>query len=542
MVHFVFVMQRNASFRLLSRLSCLLPCLLLAACYTAGPRPCIKQRASIDSPMHMEVSALMARAQSQYRQLGSSKSAALRAQYNETAEALLLKDYCRDRNLVTLQPELGTWYQSTTNGYVTPSYFDAIFPASKVVVEKILKPHYIEEGIGVSLVGWKKNPNSKPSPPDFMAPSGRAFNLTAVLTFQDGKPLWKLYEAKHTETVTIGSTAHGLAGDYTAADAIFWDRSQLRKNILEGLILPDRLLGDTGLYMDAPYDPNKIPILCVHGLKSSPDVFMIMANDLRQDRVIRSNYQFVYFYYPTGAPWLLTAIAFRDKIRELEQYARSKGGGENFNQTVILAHSMGGLISRTSTCSSPEPLYRTIYNKDIAQLRGSEHNRQAVRRALYYEPLTAPKRIVFMATPHKGSELADWRVVNLFSRIIQLPAELTYNVMNIAMDTGANLVQGNIDSFHLPTSLDQLSPQDRFIKAVPKLEFPSHMKVHSIIGARKGNPESDGVVDYWSSHLPPGQTESELIINSDHSVPFKKDAVTEVNRILKLHLKELGRN
>ncbi|WP_143183959.1 esterase/lipase family protein [Rubritalea squalenifaciens] len=477
-----------------------------------------------------------------YQKLRYSKSSNTISKYNETCEALLLQDSCRDKNLTSLPPEIGTWLESKTNGYITPSYFDAIFPATQVFTEKFYEDHYRKGGVGVPLVGWKKNGKGKPNPPDFMAPSGRAFNLTAILSFENGKPLWKLYQAKHTESVTIGQTSHTLSGDFTAADAIFWDRSILKKNILEGLILPDRIFGETGLYMDAPYDPTKIPVLCVHGLKSSPDAFMFMVNDLRQDQLIRQHYQFVYFYYPTGAPWMYTAATFRDKVRELENYARAMGGIDNFNQMVILSHSMGGLISRASTCVSPKPFYDAVYDREIHQLRGSQRNRNLVKRLLYYETLKAPKRIVFMATPHKGSSLADWRVVNLFSRLIQLPTELSYSVINAALDTGANFVEGNIDNFNIPTSLDQLSPNNRMILAVPKLEFPLTMKIHSIIGARKGNPKSDGVVEYWSSHLPPRQTESELIINSDHSVPFKKEAIQEVNRILHLHLREAGKN
>ena len=59
---------------------------------------------------------------------------------------------------------------------------------------------------------------------------------------------------------------------------------------------------------------------------------------------------------------------------------------------------------------------------------------------------------------------------------------------------------------------------------------------HSIIGDRdRGDTpnSSDGVVPYWSSHLPGAQ--SELIVNSDHGAQYNPQAIREVERILRLN-------
>ena len=45
---------------------------------------------------------------------------------------------------------------------------------------------------------------------------------------------------------------------------------------------------------------------------------------------------------------------------------------------------------------------------------------------------------------------------------------------------------------------------------------------------------SDGVVPYWSSHLPGAQ--SELIVHSDHGAQYNPQAIREVERILKENL------
>jgi hypothetical protein len=89
----------------------------------------------------------------------------------------------------------------------------------------------------------------------------------------------------------------------------------------------------------------------------------------------------------------------------------------------------------------------------------------------------------------------------------------------------------------MPNSVDTLEPNDRFVEAVNKLPITRGIPYHSIIGDRgRGDTpnSSDGVVPYWSSHLPGAQ--SELIVNSDHGAQYNPQAIQEVERILKLNL------
>ena len=46
---------------------------------------------------------------------------------------------------------------------------------------------------------------------------------------------------------------------------------------------------------------------------------------------------------------------------------------------------------------------------------------------------------------------------------------------------------------------------------------------------------SDGVVPYWSSHLP--QARSEKIVSSNHTVQQNPEAIDEVARILREHVR-----
>ena len=90
---------------------------------------------------------------------------------------------------------------------------------------------------------------------------------------------------------------------------------------------------------------------------------------------------------------------------------------------------------------------------------------------------------------------------------------------------------------HAPTSIDTLSPNDRFVRILNTLPIADHTPYYSIVGDRgRGDTphSSDGVVPYWSSHLDGAQ--SERIVPSGHSAHQNKEGMEEVDRILRLNL------
>ena len=58
----------------------------------------------------------------------------------------------------------------------------------------------------------------------------------------------------------------------------------------------------TGLYFLQPYDPDRIPVVFVHGLISTPFDWVQTINGLQADPEICKRYQFWVFAYPTVIP------------------------------------------------------------------------------------------------------------------------------------------------------------------------------------------------------------------------------------------------
>jgi hypothetical protein len=306
---------------------------------------------------------------------------------------------------------------------------------------------------------------------------------------------------------------------------------------IQNVLRPDRYSEETGIYFLQPYDPKKIPLVFVHGLVSSPDAFKNMVNELAPEPWFRERYQIWLYNYPTGNPWIYSGAKFRELMREACDYARTKGDDKNLNQMVVVSHSMGGLITRSSITDPKNVLYDAYFKEPIHQLNVSEPTRQLIRDATLYQPLTEPKRVVFLAVPHRGSPIANRWFANVISKVIRLPKTLTVDLLDKTVSTVGDLIQGEDKRYPLPTSISSLSPNSRANVGLNTLPLPSQIQCHSVVGDRgRGDTpkSSDGVVPYWSSHVNP--VSSELIVPSNHGVPDNAQAAVELERILKLHL------
>ncbi len=91
----------------------------------------------------------------------------------------------------------------------------------------------------------------------------------------------------------------------------------------------------------------------------------------------------------------------------------------------------------------------------------------------------------------------------------------------------------------VPSSVDNMSPGNPFIKTLGSILVTPDVKQHSIIPVEgEGDPKqgNDGVVEYASAHIE--DADSELVVRSGHSVQSNPLAIGEVRRILLEHKRE----
>jgi len=295
------------------------------------------------------------------------------------------------------------------------------------------------------------------------------------------------------------------------------------------------------LRMTQPYHPGLIPVVFVHGTASSPARWADMVNDLWDDPLIREHFQFWFFSYDSGNPIAYSAMLLRRSLKEAVAQLDPHGDDPCLQQMVVIGHSQGGLLTKMTVVNSGPVFWDSLSKLPFDQVRMPEKSQNLVKEVLFVEPLPFVTRVIFIATPHQGSYLAGPDFVRrLAAKMISMPRELTTASADIF---GATDPAMRITSMErMPTSIDNMSPRQPFIKALSNLPIAPGVRAHSIIPCEGFGPlddESDGVVRYPSAHIE-GVESEKLVRPSSHSTQSNPETVNEVRRILLLQLEQSG--
>ena len=435
-----------------------------------------------------------------------------------------------------------------------PWFYEAIFMSDEVDPTFRLRESVTVEGMGIPLAGLAPRGGSRPHANVL---KDNVHTLTAILDFDrmvDGKPTLRTIPRLMNEHIFIGKNKvrQPLAANFSVPIALFWKLSDADGTELLGAFRPKKAINTMGLYFSEPYDPRKIPVVFTHGLMSGPATFANLTNRLLVDPVIRENYQFWFFGYPSGLAWTIPASRQRQALKELMQEYNPRGTSREMNNIVMVGHSMGGLITRFNNSTKPWTLMKGVFElspetfegmtlenwkKGMAPLHYDEQTLERLQNNFIFSPPQGVTRIVYMATPHRGSTFADNWIGRLGQRLIDLPSDMLEEVTRIATLSRGMFLLNPLQLKDELTSIRQLSPNSSLVKYMSELRGSPNVPVHSIIGDRGRNDtpnSSDGVVKYHSSHL--DWSASEKIVPSGHSVQDDPASAVELRRILREHL------
>jgi pimeloyl-ACP methyl ester carboxylesterase len=408
-----------------------------------------------------------------------------------------------------------------------------------------LANNYRGYGLGVALIG-----NRVSDPQQDLAP-GHAFYLrnvsfpvTAFFRFEgtvadlgacrSGR--LELYNPLTVHAVDVNGWSIPLETDLTTPLAYFLAHTDLEGIEYTGFLRADQIKSRVGIYMFEPYQPGKIPVLMIHGLLGSPLTWTPMFNDLRADPTLREHFQFWFYLYPTGDPYLATAADLRQAIDRLRAEVDPDHHDPALDHMVLVGHSMGGLIAKLLTVPSSRDFWHLVSAQPPEKLKLSPKDRAELEHIFFFERQPEIERVVFIATPHHGSKLSPSLPAQLVTRFIRAPKDLLHVAGDIAKDNphaGPGLFTGRI-----PTSVDLLAPKAPALELLAARPRPAGVHYHSVIGEIYGTGESgtDGVVPYTSSHL--DDVDSEVTVPASHlTVHHHPRAVLEVWRVLLEHLR-----
>ena len=423
-------------------------------------------------------------------------------------------------------------------------------PVSELEVRG-LRNRYRWRGIGAPLAALLEPVEPDDRRDAYLQPSLR-LPVSAILRFDaaeaaasaEGEPVrarLELHAAPDGETVEIAGRRVPLEMEPTSSIASMMAEQNLFWRDMKRFFVGDLARARDGLVSLEPYRPGRIPVVLVHGTFSSSTTWAEVVNDLTADPEIRRRFQFWLFDYNTGNPVAYSAFLLRNAIDDLIGSLDPEGQDPALRRAVVIGHSQGGLLTKLMTVDSGERFWRLLSDVPPEDADLSSESRAILEGSLLVEPVPMVERVIFIATPHRGSYLANWDLAKWVGRFARSPIAIADAALDLVTDDqeGNSLRQLARTS----GSIDNMSPGNRFLSALVETPIASRIRRHSII-AVQGEPNledaddrrkaSDGVVRFTSARIQ--GVDSELIVQSGHSCLEHPWTISELRRILLSHV------
>lgn len=451
-----------------------------------------------------------------------------------------------------IQVQFGDWRITIRNE-------DVRFAGKRVLPEELipasslsfagLRNQYRRDGLGAELVAITSHRvvNTQSAEVPFSETPFPA--VTAVMSFPGSslEEVLKTREASITgydpygrENIKLAETEVPLAANFTSGYGLWLARSGFAAQSLLTLLGKGDVLETPRVYLMQPYNPNRRIVIMLHGLASSPEAWINLANEVLGDETLRQNFQIWQVYYPTNAHIAFNHCEINKAIRQTLEYFDPEGTAPASRNILLVGHSMGGILSRLMISSSGDRLWDAFLKKYPLKGRRLERVKEELGPYLSFEPLPQVRRVIFIATPHRGTPVAEMALARWIASFVTIPFSVLGRFKEVAqllVEPGSANPVSLLRSFN---SITNLSSHDPFIQLTADLPISPSVHYHSIIGNNKPklplSNSSDGVVPYASSHLE--GADSEEVILAGHSVQEMPEAIIEIRRIMHLHLKD----
>ena len=420
------------------------------------------------------------------------------------------------------------------------AYFDHIIPSSALQKKGIVNK--TREGVGAALVAIRDQRPDREEELRFFP--GRGLHVPVTVTIDsvsisavDGgvkRVNFSLRNPLVEDTILLGDRALPLAADFSAPLAMVLRGGNEVISGIHGFFKADERLAHSGFLLLEPYDPDRIPVILIHGLFSVPMIWRDIIPEMTCHPEISKRYQFILFTYPSSYPVIESAELLRDQLAALRAVYDPDGNDPLSRNLVVVGHSMGGILGHTLVTEFGDNLWDEYSDVPFDELEVPAAEEEKIRKLVYFKPDPGVTRVVYYSTPHRGSDVARKGLAGVISRTAKLPA-------NVVQFT-SNFLDPRIESsLAVPvkekrTSVQSLQPGSPMLSAMDRSPYKKGVIYHSVMGdrGRGDTPESsDGIVAYWSSRQ--HGAASELVVPSDHKSYRHPGGIAELHRILREH-------
>ena len=505
--------------------------ILLAVPLAAASCASLKSRVALRGPQSVAASLQAAHESWQAMPAGRRENDEQRTEWRASLGGLLqsLQQHRAPRTWTGTQSIAG-WsvtFAGDASGLnsIPPSWCERIAPVEPLLPLAGIKGARVSsEGAGLPVV--MVQPRKQGAPEKFVPLNGRHYPATFTAEFSGPRKVTlTFHHTRNVSTARLRGDVRPLAYDLSEAIATAMHSKFYAKYSLRGLFRPQADLDATSIYAPEPFDPRKIPVVLVHGIESAPHIWANVMNEMAADPELRRRCQVWYFLYPTGISIQGAAARLRTALTEARDFYDPRHTSAALRRTVLVGHSMGGLLSKMQIMDSGEDLHRAFWTEPLEKLPLSGETRAVVGRTLHFQHVPFVRRAVFITTPHGGSSFTDYSIVRVVLNLIQ-PAKIVAGLAREMASVARSVVNPELHRFKTfgIRSHEGLSPQHPMLHALKRR--PLHAPFDSIIavfppmsGSKPLEQSTDGVVP-WSSAWLPGADSTSTITGFHTCIPY----------------------
>ncbi|WP_337840469.1 hypothetical protein [Rheinheimera sp.] len=393
------------------------------------------------------------------------------------------------------------------------------------------------DGLGVSIVAARERSDQ---PVDLNYPPEGVYRSYTVLLerleFGEAQQIKLFFRAYN------GQQAKQQALRFDAAASYLWlmQHAKVMDFELSGLFSAADSEERYGVFSVTPLSADKIPVLMIHGLNSSPVIWFELSLAILQQPELAARYQIWHAFYPSGPPPFFNAMRLRQKTDALLARLQQQECSPALQQMVVIGHSMGGLISKTFIQNSGYTLWDRTFLQRPEQLDVPAKQLSSIRDIFLFEARPYVDKVIFIDTPHGGSEMSESWLGRLTSAFITLPGSFVGLFRQLLDKIGMDQLTPAMQPYFSaggPNSVQVLSPSHPLVQGLNQL--PYQRPVYSIVGSNGAlscvdtqscSQLTDGVVPYLSAHQ--AKAEQQLIVSSNHNSYRSPEALAFILTLL----------
>jgi pimeloyl-ACP methyl ester carboxylesterase len=302
---------------------------------------------------------------------------------------------------------------------------------------------------------------------------------TAIIRFSEQRARLEFVDPLNVERVTVGGRTFPLAIDLATPTATLIARERPERLGLSRMLNPQKFADTAGLTQLQPYDPARTPVVFVHGLQETPQAgrqwLVLCETILGLEKPTNSGFTVTRAatHIPTRPPYLDVTLM------------ESSACFQTTSRVVLIGHSMGGMICRLMVTDAGDKVWRAHFSTAPGQTPLSGGTGKMVEESLLFNHRPDVQRVIFIATPHRGSRFAAGWIGRIGSALVRTPRSFASIYASakplLIADPAASTLK------RMPNSIDTLEPtivsSNRSTSCRSRQTFPITRSLETVAGA-----------------------------------------------------------